>query len=185
MLIFFTLQGFMFKVKVKINDGRSVLQALPEPVRLVTFLRHRTNGKAVLLECLLEFCRRISVKLAEIGEALDILNREYRRHMEDQMRRNMALPASTFSSAKQALSRVVGGSGTSSSTTATSRPLAKVLVDQADLYASLFSPLLEDPEVTRKRVICIIMEYYRGLEQYEVNFYGLLNLHCQFRIRAD
>jgi len=165
----------MWKLKVKINDGTALMRALPDPVRLLTFLRHRSSAKSVLLECLLQFCRQTNVRVAELGDALDVLNREYRRHMEDQMRRQMALPASTLSSAKQVLSRVVGGGsgGTYSplGSSSGSRPLAKVIVDQADLFASLFSPLLEDPEVPGKKVIRIIMEYYRGLRQYEVMIY--------------
>ncbi len=195
-------QGLMWKVRASLTDVDRLAAAIPDPTGMVSFLKRREGAKAILLEALLRFSAEPSVRMRTVGELLDQVNDVYRLHVDEQMQQQMALPASaasTFSSAaRQALRQTLSPGGQADAATAAAaaspsspqgiiqpsshaqqqekrRPAAaaaKVVIDQADLYASLFSPMVERLEAgggggdvsRRRRLVAVMMEYYRSLE---------------------
>ncbi len=177
-------EGFMWRVKVVLSDTGRLSAAIPDPTSLISFLKRREGAKSVLLEALLRFSMDTSTRVKTVGELLDQINAEYHLHVEEQLQQQMALPASAsasaFSSAKQAIKQTLspispaepfpqGSPQQSFQNPDRNRfPVAKVVIDQADLYASLFSPMLESGNVCQKRLVAIMMEYYRSLEMHHI-----------------
>jgi len=141
---------------------------------IVSFLLQRDRAKPVLLDVLLDWCQFGEGPGEEtdltIGEAFDLINREYRAYLDAQVQNNLALSSSPFystnssSSASSAISasqscrdfssQAVGTTSSTSTSSATSNvgqssptswssSSAKVIIDQSDLYSNLFVPLVD------------------------------------------
>jgi len=126
------------------------------------------------LDVLLDWCQfgegpGEETDLKTIGEALDLINREYRAYLDAQVQNNLALSSSPFystnsSSSASAISasqscrdfssQSAGTTSTTSTSSATSNvgqspptswssSSAKVIIDQSDLYSNLFVPLVD------------------------------------------
>ena len=114
---------------------------------------------------------------------MDRINREYRLYIDQQLAPNLAMPASTFQ-------RPGGGGGGGGNGTGAGhigefvghlisnegqRP-SKVILDQSDIYSHVLSPMLEkaskveeeDAIASFKKVIAIVIEYLRSLEERQI-----------------
>jgi hypothetical protein len=120
---------------------------------LVGFFLQREGAKMVLLDTLLDWCTHPNTDLGTIGTSFGRMNREYRLYIDQQLAPSVALPASAFSPSMQRES--------AASLVAACQPPSKVILDQADIYTNLMSPLLEmatlDQTVSLKRVTAIGM----------------------------
>jgi len=208
--------------------------------RLVSFLLQRDKAKMMLLDVMLDWCDWSSeddddddlTSLKAIGESFDLINRDYRSYLDNQIQSNLALSTSPFYSTTAASLRssagggatgggisssqscrdfsqysaaasasvggggvasAAGGGGTSSSASSSSfnSPskrghllLAKVILDQSDLYSYFFTPLLERACCNEKaavkrgriqRLISILLEYSRSLEEQHIPVQHFLN----------
>ena len=155
--------GLMWHLKLKILPLKveEALSSLEMP-RLMSFLLQRQGAKNVLLDTFLEWCKHHSTDLNAIGLSFDKINREYRLYIDQQLAPSVALPASVFSS-----------KGDTFSNCSTSYPMpSKVVLDQADIYTNILSPLLElatlDQSISIKRVIAIVIEYLRSLSERQI-----------------
>lgn len=157
--------GVMWHLKlkfstVKVEDALSSYE-LP---RLISFLLQRSGAKRVLLDTLLDWCRHHTTDLSAIGNSFDRINREYRLYIDLQLAPSVALPASAFSQAMQKES--------ASNLAAACQPPSKVVLDQSDVYTNILSPMLEmatlDQTMSLKRVIAIVTEYLRSLEERQI-----------------
>lgn len=175
-------QGLMWKVRLSVASAEKLLEAIPDPARLVSFLKRREGAKGIMLQVLLRLCSDTSIHVRTIGGLLDQLNAEYRLHVNARMQQQMALPTSTsFSSARQAIRQTLSPTSPSAPSPTggsevqqdknrrTSAQTTKVVIDQADLFASLFSPMLEVNNLPRKRLEAILMEYFRSLEEHKLS----------------
>ena len=129
--------------------------------RHISFMLQRQNAKRAILDSLLSCCIHPNIDLTSLGASFDRINREYRLYIDQQLAPNLALPASTFSSPAANQSNLNKGQKPS-----------KVILDQADIYTNILSPLLEmatlDRSVTIKKVIAIVIEYLRSLEERQI-----------------
>ena len=121
----------------------------------------------ILLDVLFERVREPDIDLATIGSVFDLVNKEYRCHLEHQMQVNLALPVtlSTF--------RVTPSSSAISSVP--SQSPAKVILDQSDMYTNLFSRFTSSaPEdeihgcSDNSRQINLLLEYFRSLNEFKI-----------------
>ncbi len=177
-------QGVMWKLKLKL-ESTLLSKEIRDPCQLVSFLSQREGAKGILLQVLLLLCVKEDVKLRTVGKMFDLLNLGYRRHVDQAMQQQMALPASTFNAFKSSPSlSSLSSIAQSAAKMPPSLPLTKVVVDQADLFTGLFSRLLEkvssqDDEVTiaanTDMVIALLTEYYRSLEQNRIPAQHFLN----------
>lgn len=119
--------------------------------------------------------------------------------LDVQMMSNMALPVSPFASSPASFpvtspicirspstASLASALPTLAPATQTHIP-AKVILDQADLYTNLFTPLVEDFLSDRdlsasedskprpKRIVAIVMEYLRSLEERQIPIQHFLN----------
>ena len=144
--------GFMWKLSLRLQS-----QTLPgifsDFCSLVSFLQERTGGKHVLLEVLFERCRLSASSTADtqtLGLAFDLVNRQYRTHLDNEMQESVAQPyhhpLSPPPPAKKA-------------------PTARVILDQSDIFSHIFSPLVEECQdrADLKRQISVLVEYHRSL----------------------
>ena len=149
--------GFMWKLRLKLSKADDSVSPLELP-RLIGFLLQRQEAKRVLLDTLIEWCHHHTLDLTCIGSSFDRINREYRLYIDQQLAPNLALPASAFP-------RDPAPSQSSS------QP-SKVILDQSDIYTNIMSPLLEkatlDKTVSLKKVIAILIEYLRSLEERQI-----------------
>ena len=159
--------GTMSRLKLKIEAiTEEDFCGSTELPRHISFMLQRQNAKRALLESLLACCVKTeTVDLTAIGTCFDRINREYRLFIDKQLAPNLALSASPFSAASQS-----SASGPPSHL-ANHRP-SKVILDQADIYTNILSPLLEmatlDCSISTKRVIAIVIEYLRSLEERQI-----------------
>ena len=85
------------------------------------------------------------------------------------MQNNLALPASSFPAS--AFKSYSAGQQTS----ANKQPMARTVLEQSDLYTNVFTILAENQEVGLKRVLAIVMEYYRSLSTNQIPPQHFLN----------
>jgi len=161
--------GIMWKVKLDLKVG-SCLSAVPNLPSLVAFLQQREGAKMILVDVLLERCLASDgASIRAIGAAFDHVNQEYRRHLDQVMQNNLALPASSFPAS--AFKSYSAGQQTS----ANKQPMARTVLEQSDLYTNVFTVLAENREVGLKRVLAIVMEYYRSLSANQIPPQHFLN----------
>ena len=151
--------GVMWKLKLKLNSVPIEDSVSPmELPRLISFLLQRQGAKRVLLDILMNWCEHHTIDLTCIGTSFDRINREYRLYIDQQLAPNLALPASGF--AKESITTVIQ-----------TQP-SKVILDQSDIYTNIMSPLLEkatlDKTISLKKVIAILIEYLRSLEERQI-----------------
>ncbi|XP_059481011.1 regulator of MON1-CCZ1 complex isoform X2 [Neocloeon triangulifer] len=126
---------------------------ISDKCRLVDCLVQRKAGKLVLLNVL----RRLldpaaGNNLGVIADVFDHLNDVYRNFLEVEMQSQMATPASSSPFSKP-----------SSGPIATT-PKAAVVIDQSDMYTSVFVPLSEKADgPSGKLVVAVMIEYVRSL----------------------
>lgn len=186
-------EGIMWKIKLRLN-GESSKQLISDLPRLVGFLQQRDGAKLVLLDVLLEWCLDPTTDLPSIGAAFNLICHEYRQYLDAQMMSNMALPVTSFLSATNFSSPVTSPVGIRSplqslplsplppSPLAQTQIPAQVILDEADLYTNLFSPMVddalsseEDSHRKTKRLLSIVMEYLRSLEERQIPIQHFLN----------
>lgn len=147
--------GVMSKIKLSLQSEQ-LLQDIRDPCKLVSFLQQREGAKRVLLDVLLHLLSQPNTKLKTVGDIFDLLNHEYRQHMENTLQQNLALPVTVSGSVSL-------------------KPVAKVIIDQADLYTNLFSLLVEMKEMPLKRLTAIMMQFYRSLGEFDIPAQHFLN----------
>ncbi len=155
--------GMMWRLKLSLN-AKSCLRAVNSMPALVGFLQQRESAKMVLVDVFFDRCQSPATAVRTIGSAFDLVNVEYRRHLNEVVQSNLALPASSFPSPTAAFKQA-----SSSSQAADKTPAAKVVLDQSDVYTNVFAAMLEDPETANlKRVESILIEYYRSLSASQI-----------------
>ena len=157
--------GTMWRLKLKLDVVTAAAEdsSLDLP-RLMSFMLQREGAKRVLLDTLMDCCQHHSIDLTCIGNSFDRINREYRFYIDQQLAPCMAQPAS--------------GNAAGSSPLLSEQKPSKVILDQSDIYTNILSPLLEiaaaDTDeadeagglvMPYKRVIAILIEYLRSLEE--------------------
>ena len=137
--------GRMWKLSLRLQSP--LLPDLgPDFSKMVRFLQERAGAKFVLLEVFHQRCLASMFDIQSLGAGFDLVNQQYRRHLDNEMQQNMALPP-----------KAIHGTTTT-----------KIILDQADFYSNIFSPLMTHPDMSLKRLISILIEYYRSLEQVSV-----------------
>jgi hypothetical protein len=164
--------GMMWRLKLNLT-ARSCLRAIRNVPTMASFLQQREGAKMVLVDVFLDRSNASAgTDVRTIGAAFDIVNYEYRRHLDEMLQNNLALPASSFPSPTSAF---IKQSSSSSTQLNIKPPAAKVILDQSDFYTNVFAALLEDPEVNLKRVVAILIEYYRSLSSCQIPPQHFLN----------
>ena len=167
--------GTMSKIKLRIEAlkvDEDFCGSLELP-RHVSFMLQRQNAKRALLESLLACCvNPVEVDLTSLGTCFDRINREYRLFIDKKLAPNLALSASPFSSSSTASQSTAAAATPVVQSNLNQRP-SKVILDQADIYTNIMSPLLEmatldGSAITIKRVIAIVIEYLRSLEERQI-----------------
>ena len=163
--------GFMWKIRFNL-DGENLAEQFDDNLLpLVKFLQFREGGKLPLLDVLFKL---ISVPeltdLTCIGETFDMLNSAYKKHVDQ----NSQLKATPF--VKSILNTTTSKSSSASATSSTTIVTPSVIIDQADLFSNLFTPLSEtDSDSSSKRLTAILVEYYRSLSQHQIQPQYFLN----------
>ncbi|CAB3369225.1 Hypothetical predicted protein [Cloeon dipterum] len=142
--------GCLWRVELCLGNLATVLV---DKCRLVDCLVQRVAGKLVLLNVLRHLLDPlIGTNLGVVAEVFDHLNEVYRTFLEIEMQSQMATPAST-----SPFSRPPSGPLTTS-------PRAAVVIDQSDMYTSVFVPIAEKAEgAAGKFVVAVLIEYVRSL----------------------
>lgn len=141
---------------------------MPDKIRLVEFLLQRTQGKRQLVQLLQHtILSPISPELDLVGDVFDKLNENYQSFLDVEMQNQMSLPVS--------------------GKTEFLVPKGSILVDQQDLYASIFSGFSNSENVTDRFIVFVLTEYVRSLTQYRIPvqhyIYELL-IHAMVRQKA-
>jgi len=181
-------QGLMWRLKNSLDFSRLGRNGgIPLP-RVVIFLLQREKAKMVLLDVLLDWCRHEETELKSIGDAFDLVNREYRSYLDTQVQTNLALSSSPFYTSNvsplSASQSCLDFTQINNSTQVT--PTAKVILDQSDLYSNLFVPLYdsaglsggkseEGESVQVNRLVALLLEYSRSLEEQRIPVQHFLN----------
>ena len=162
--------GIMWRLKLDLKAG-SCLSAVPNLPSLVAFLQQREGAKMILVDVFLDRCLASDgASIRSIGAAFDLVNQEYRRHLDQVMQNNLALPASSFpASAFKSYSAGQQTGGTSK------QPMARAVLEQSDLYTNVFTIVAENREIGLKRVLAILLEYYRSLSTNQIPPQHFLN----------
>ena len=159
-----------------------------EVPRHISFLLQRKKAKRVVLDTLTSWCHHYQIDLTCIGSSFDRINREYRLYIDQQLAPSLAMPATTFGQRPlpgggAGIAGDGGGNGNEFSSTSSSgtsgssmsQP-SKVILDQSDIYSHILSPLLEraskddfeEKPTSFKKVIAIVIEYLRSLEERQI-----------------
>ena len=154
--------GQMWRIRIDL-DNTILVQDIPDMCKLVSFLQQRERAKLVLLDAFLSLCKSSNTRIHTIGNAFDLLNKEYRAHLDKQMQNQLALSTSPFSALK------------STPSDASSKITTKVIIDQADIYTHLFTSLSDDPDISLKRLNAILIEYFRSLADHKIPAQHFLN----------
>ena len=169
------------------NAGMKGMSSLEVP-RHISFLLQRKKAKRVVLDTLTSWCHHYQIDLTCIGSSFDRINREYRLYIDQQLAPSLAMPASTFGQRPlpgggAGIAGDGGGNGnefsskSSSGTSGSSMSQpSKVILDQSDIYSHILSPLLEraskddfeEKPTSFKKVIAIVIEYLRSLEERQI-----------------
>ena len=177
------------QLKKSARSTSSDLLGLP---RLVSFLLQRSKAKMMLIDVLLDWSQSEDTGLQSIGDSFDLINREYRAYLDAQIQTNMALSSSPFYatsmpkiSSSQSCKDLSQFASPSAANPLRKGPNAKVILDQADMYSNFFTPLLSQaldeaqPNDVRKakiqRLISILLEYSRSLEERQLSVQHFLN----------
>ena len=161
--------GIMWRLKLDLKAG-PCLSAVPTLPSLVAFLQQREGAKMILVDVFLDRCLAPDgASIRTIGAAFDLVNQEYRRHLDQVMQNNLALPASSFTAT--AFKSYSAGQQTGTN----KQPMAKAVLEQSDLYTNVFSIVAANQEVGLKRVLAILMEYYRSLSANQIPPQHFLN----------
>lgn len=154
-------KGCMWRLKLKLDTVRAEDTVSPlELPRYISFMLQRQGAKRVLLDTLIGWCHHHTIDLATLGTSFNKINREYRLYIDQQLAPSLALPvASTFSRVEDIQLQ---------------KP-SKVILEQSDMYTNIFSPLFEEAtkedsegSFTFKKIIAIIIEYLRSLEERQI-----------------
>ena len=161
--------GLMWRLKLDLK-ARACISAMPSLPSLVAFLQQRVGAKMILVDVLLDRCLASeAARVRALGSAFDLVNQEYRRHLDQVMQSNLALPASSFPTS------AFKSSSTGQQGDNNRQPVARVILDQSDLYTNVLSVLAENQEISLKRVMAIVMEYYRSLSAVKIPPQHFLN----------
>jgi hypothetical protein len=63
----------------------------------VSLFSETRSAKSLLLDSLLDRLLSTATSLSSVGAAFDLINAQYRAHLDAKMQMHLALPASTFS----------------------------------------------------------------------------------------
>ena len=175
-------KGFMWEVKILLNDITQMKKTGFELPKVVGFLLQREKAKNVLLDVLYDWCSDpVQEELHAIGTAFNLINREYRGYLDSQMKMNLALPLSPFM--RESHSCIDFGRQSDDDLDLVNLK-SKVILDQADLYSNFFSPMLEavcnhsnskEKRKKIKRMVAILLEYSRSLEEHRIPVQHFLN----------
>jgi len=188
--------GCLWYLSLKLEP---VIHLIKSKSRLIDFLLLRRDSKMTILTV----CKQLlgpstsPAPLPVVAKIFDRLNECYRVHVEQEQQMGGAAAAaqwfvdSEFHNSRRSLDAGSPRLPTAAQGGVSFRRRGPVIVDQSDMYTHVLSVLVDNKDIPPKRLVAVLMEYIRSLNQqripvqhylYEILINTLVHCNCFYQL---